>query len=476
MEKSVITRKINVLLLAIPVVLLFQQVVAGLRDPLEQIFQANTEMAVNIALFSLSAATLIPLAGFVESAVEELAELLGPFIGGLLHTTFGNVAELTIALSVLLSVSTANGSEIVQGSIAGVVIRNSLLFLGISTLLGAWRNGHMRFSAENASQYSTVHALAIVGLCLPTIANLVFGQKGEGEVMVLGRLPVSVLLGAVLFVSYVAYIIFAVFRFREGYNLVEEGKRKREIRRLLRRIQSGQNQARRGFLSWTQPDTSALFSQERQTAELRLLQQMGESAQLTSERSAKSQRAYPRAAMLEHRRQRREESGETKFLAEHKVWRGIIALLVLGIATAGVAAMSEHFAESVDELVSLNATLRGHEFFLGLILIPVLVGLVEFYGSIDAAQKNRIEITMAVTAGATIQMVLLVVPILVLVGHFTGHPLPLVFPRLDVLIFLASTFLFMLLSRDGEATWLEGVQLCTLWLLLAVTAAYLPQQ
>ena len=100
-------------------------------------------------------------------------------------------------------------------------------------------------------------------------------------------------------------------------------------------------------------------------------------------------------------------------------------MLVLGVATAGVAAMSEHFAGSVEEIVTQFAVLKQYEFFLGLILIPLLAGVVELYGSVGAARENRMEITMAVTAGATIQMILLVVPILVLVGLNTGHPLDL---------------------------------------------------
>jgi Ca2+:H+ antiporter len=83
------------------------------------------------------------------------------------------------------------------------------------------------------------------------------------------------------------------------------------------------------------------------------------------------------------------------------------------------------------------------------------------------------EITMAVTAGATIQMVLLVVPILVLTGLVTNHPLMLVFTPLNIIMFGAATFIFMLLGRDGESTWLEGVQLVTLWLLVAVIAVFL---
>src|SRR5215467_8356947 len=174
LEGAVITRKINVLLLAIPLVLFSSQI--------QKFIETSTGMSISEGVvsgitFALAALALIPLAGFVESAVEELAELLGPFVGGLLHTTFGNVAELTIGLAVLLSFANSGGAEIVEGSIAGVIIRNSLLFLGVSTLLGCFRNGHMKFNAENAGEYSTVFALAVVGLSIPTIVTLLSGHN-----------------------------------------------------------------------------------------------------------------------------------------------------------------------------------------------------------------------------------------------------------------------------------------------------------
>ena len=185
-------------------------------------------------------------------------------------------------------------------------------------------------------------------------------------------------------------------------------------------------------------------------------------------------RVYARAGMLEHKRRMRELRGEKGLFHTHPLLRGLAALLVLGIATAGVASMSEGFAHSVEEIIKANPSLDGYEFFLGLILIPVLAGMVELYGSISAARENRMEITMAVTAGATIQMILLVVPILVFVGLAAGNPLNLVFEPLNIIIFGAATFVFMLLSRDGESTWLEGTQLVTLWLLIAVVALFLP--
>jgi Ca2+:H+ antiporter len=455
LERSVWTRKVNIFLLFIPLVIfsawieehLLHETLAGLEEQ-------QRVLLVGGVIFLCAALSLIPLAGFLESAVEELAELLGEFLGGLLHTTASNVAELALALSVLTSFAGSRGSEIVLSSVAGVIVRNALLFLGIATLLGCWRNGKMRFSPEAAGEYSTVFALAVTGLSLPTLASFVVGASagaeggGGGEsagegLLVFGQIPFAVCIAVVLLVSYVAYLVFVVFKPRTGYNMA--GKRGKAA--------AAEDAAAGDSSILVAPDTQALFEEERASAETKL---------------------SARARLAAERRAAREESGEKRFLGEHKVARGLLAVLILGVAAAGVVVMSEHFADSVKEMVETNAGLRDYEFFLGLILIPVLAGVVELYGSVGMARRKKMDITMAITAGASIQMILLVVPILVLVGWFTGHPLGLVFTPLNVIIFGAATFAFMLLSRDGESTMLEGVQLVALWLLLAVIAIYLP--
>ena len=149
-----------------------------------------------------------------------------------------------------------------------------------------------------------------------------------------------------------------------------------------------------------------------------------------------------------------------------------MAFVVLVAAAAGVVFMSEAFAGSIEALIKQNAGLP--EFFIGLIIIPVLGGLVELVDAIEIARRGVMDVTMAMTAGGSVQMVLLVTPILVIVGYLTGHQLDLFFKPLEVIIFGAATFIYMLLSRDGESTLLEGLQLCFLWLLLAVVAFFLP--
>jgi Ca2+:H+ antiporter len=465
LESRVWKRKINLFLLAIPIILLSEQL------HLNEWISEHLGIPGEPVMLVIAALGLIPLAGFVESAVEELAELLGPFIGGLLHTTFSNIAELSIALFILLTFDAPEGPEIVLSSVAGVIIRNSLLFLGVATFLGCLKNGSMKFNAEHAGEYATVFALAVIGLSLPTVAALIQGassgggdgaeahvasalaaatphEGGPGELLVYG-IPLGTALAVVLLVSYVAYVMFAVFRVRNG--------------RPRRRIA-----ALGPAIALAQQDTQALFDPEREQAEERIRAEEEEERQLHPR--AQQARARRRAAAEERAR-----SGKAPSVLERsKALRGILAALILALATAGVFSLSEQFATAAEEF-SKNAALGpGFGFFFGLIVIPIVGGVVELYGTVGSAREKHMEIVMALTAGATIQMILFVVPILVLVGAAMGHPLDLVFKPIEIIIFGASTFAFMLLSRDGESSILEGVQLMTLWLLLAVTAFALP--
>ena len=255
----------------------------------------------------------------------------------------------------------------------------------------------------------------------------------------------------VLLVSYIAYVMFAVFRVRNG--------------RPRHRIA-----ALGPAIALAQQDTQALFDPERQQAEERIRKEEEEEEERRLHPRAQQARARRRAAAEERAR-----SGKPPSLLERsKALRGILAAIILALATAGVFALSEQFAHAAEEFSSSAALGPGFGFFFGLIVIPIVGGIVELYGTVGSAREKHMEIVMALTAGATIQMILFVVPILVLVGAYMNHPLDLVFKPIEIIIFGASTFAFMLLSRDGESSILEGVQLMTLWLLLAVTAFALP--
>jgi Ca2+:H+ antiporter len=454
-----VKRLVYLFLLGIPVVLYL-------------VYGAQESETTNVVIFVLAALSLIPLAGVVESAVEELAELLGQFVGGLLHTTFGNLAELAIGISIILASAhhaISNGPDIVRASIAGAVIRNSLLFLGVATILGCWRNGKMKFDAENASEYSTVFALAVIGLALPSVANLLHVASFSQE----NAVAPSIVVAAILLGTYIAYVLFAVFRVAESPNLRAVRQKRRQGRERSRKRAQRVRQYDEMPLP-APPDVNALFAEERARAEARLAEEgVDNRSPAVATEPPRRKRIDPKGMRLEAKKQERAERGEAEsgWLAWHPVVRGLAAVALLAVSATGVVVMSENFVHTIEPVAT--RFLSGNELFVGLIVIPVIGGVVELTGAVGTARRNRMEITMAVTAGASVQSMLFVAPVLVFVAALQGVHFTLIFQPLALLVFVASTFIFMLLGRDGESTWLEGVQLTAFWLLTASTAFFL---
>jgi Ca2+:H+ antiporter len=151
------------------------------------------------AIFICSALGLIPLAGLLGEATEELAERVGPKVGGFLNATLGNAAELIITVVA----RRAGEIELVKASITGSILGNLLLILGFSMLLGGLKNGLQRFDRDLAGLASTMMTLAVVGLVVPT---LFFNLHGEHVDMPLEYLSWGV--AAVLLVLYGLSVLF----------------------------------------------------------------------------------------------------------------------------------------------------------------------------------------------------------------------------------------------------------------------------
>jgi Ca2+:H+ antiporter len=128
--------------------------------------------ASDVWLFAASAVAIIPLAGLMGRATEDLAETLGPGIGGLLNATFGNAAELILALMALLR--GPHMYPLVKASITGSIIGNVLLVLGLSILAGGLYHKRQVFNRTAASMGATLLALACIGLLMPTLYYYVF--------------------------------------------------------------------------------------------------------------------------------------------------------------------------------------------------------------------------------------------------------------------------------------------------------------
>src|SRR4051794_1603436 len=161
-------------------------------------------------VFLASCLAVVPLAGMMGRATESLSETLGAGLSGLLNATFGNAAELIIAL-VALSKAGSNPEMylLVKASITGSIIGNILLVLGASVLAGGLRYQKQTFNRTAAGMGATLLALASVGLLLPTLHYRVAGAERTAEdVRVVEHLSEEI--AGVLLFTYALSLVFSL--------------------------------------------------------------------------------------------------------------------------------------------------------------------------------------------------------------------------------------------------------------------------
>ncbi|MBK9314840.1 MAG: calcium/proton exchanger [Acidobacteria bacterium] len=157
--------------------------------------------ANSIAIFVVSSLSIIPLAGWMGRATEHLAEKLGQGVGGLLNATFGNAAELIIALMAMRK----GLFDVVKASITGSIIGNILLVLGLSVLLGGLKYPRQIFNKTAATLGSTMLGLSAIGLLMPAVFHyLVVGKPNVREQ------DLSLEIAIVLFITYVLSLVFTL--------------------------------------------------------------------------------------------------------------------------------------------------------------------------------------------------------------------------------------------------------------------------
>ncbi|MBN1371777.1 MAG: calcium/proton exchanger [Anaerolineaceae bacterium] len=157
---------------------------------------------------------------------------------------------------------------------------------------------------------------------------------------------------------------------------------------------------------------------------------------------------------------------------QHKAEMSLTAsLLMLGLATAGVVWMSETLVGAVE---SVTATLGLSEFFLGIILIPIVGNVAEHLVAVTVAIRNKMDLSIEIAVSSSLQIALFVAPLLVFVSLAMGHPLTLVFNQFELLAVIAAVLVAALVSADGESNWLEGAALLAVYIILGIGFFLLP--
>jgi Ca2+:H+ antiporter len=153
-----------------------------------------------VAIFVTSALAIIPLAGWMGRATEHLAEKMGEGIGGLLNATFGNAAELIIALMALRK----GLFGVVKASVTGSIIGNILLVLGLSVLIGGLKFPRQVFNRTAAMLGSTMLALSAIALLMPAVFHHLVKDNPTAE------RDLSLEISIVLIITYALSLYFTL--------------------------------------------------------------------------------------------------------------------------------------------------------------------------------------------------------------------------------------------------------------------------
>src|SRR5262249_9608567 len=199
MLRAIFTSPLNVLLLAAPASWVAEEAIPG-----------------SPWVFITAAASLIPLAGLIGHGTQQLALRSGPAWGGVLNATFGNAAELIIALVALRS----GHIELVKASISGSIIGNLLLVLGLSFFVGGLGRKSQRFHRLAASNTAVMLFLAVVALVMPAVFDLALYGTLTAHPAALDRL--SFWTALVLIIAYGGSLTYAFTAQRDLFRVASE--------------------------------------------------------------------------------------------------------------------------------------------------------------------------------------------------------------------------------------------------------------
>ncbi len=317
-------------------------------------------------IFILSALAIIPLAGLMGEATEQISFYTGPKLGGFLNATFGNATELIISFFAL-----KNGLfDVVKASIAGSIIGNTLLVLGASMLIGGIKFKEQTFNKKVIDVSSSMLFFSVIGLSIPaifthTVSPELLNTKYEG---------LSLIVAVIMFIIYILSLVFTFFTHKDIYSV----------------------------------DNSE------------------------------------------------ENTEEAK-------WSVKKSILVLAVATILIAIESELLVGAVEPMTQ---SIGLSEFFVGIILVPIIGNAAEHSTAIVMALKNKMDVSVEIAIGSSLQIILFVAPILIFLSLlFT--PMSIVFNVFELVALIVSVIITNKVASDGKSNWLEGVQLLAVYLIIA---------
>jgi Ca2+:H+ antiporter len=145
--------------------------------------------------------------------------------------------------------------------------------------------------------------------------------------------------------------------------------------------------------------------------------------------------------------------------------------MIMAGAVVGLAIMSEFLVGTLD---AVGATFGLSEFFIGIILVPLIGNVAEHLVAVQVAMKNQMDLSLSIALGSSLQIALFVAPVLVFISLAMGHPMTLEFNNYEVIALFAASLVGAFVALDGRSNWLEGSMLLAVYGILALGFYFLP--
>ncbi|GFZ51835.1 Vacuolar Ca(2+)/H(+) exchanger [Saitozyma sp. JCM 24511] len=509
-----------------------------------------------VAVFITCLVAIVPLAGGLGFATEELALRVGEAWGGLLNASFGNAVELLIAILALVK----GEIDIVQASMVGSILGNILLVLGMSYFAGGLRFHEQMYAIPGAQMQISLLSITVMAIALPAAYHYAYpstqelvsatraGSAPEG-VELQNLLKMSRGLSFILLAVYAAFLCFQLYTHAYLFRIPRErqthplpgptpshervfpipdwvgsladssstsssastsqgghghgGHRRNPFRRMRRwsvrsrddeqRQQELQQQRRNESQEQIQSQLHTQTQRQRQGKQ-RDIERDGSGglpvpmtggkaitgatgatgARLTSANLRVNTQAQAKQYRTDPVVQRVLSSDDTDAGAEDDghaprhpqpliSWWFAIGLLTAMTALAGVTA--EFLVDSIDGLVATGNVSRE---FVGLILFPVIGNSVEHVTAVTVSVKDKLNLSMSIAVGSSIQVSLCILPVLVLIGWAIGQPMTLFFDVFETIALVISVLLVNFAISDGRTNYLEGFVMMMAFLSIAL--------
>jgi len=315
-------------------------------------------------IFVFSALAIIPLAGVMGESTEMISHYAGNRVGGFLNATFGNATELIIGFFAMR----AGLFDVVKASIAGSVIGNILLVLGLSMFVGGLKYKTQHFNQKVIDVTASMLLFAVIGLSIPAI----FTHTVDSSLLNTQYEGLSVVVAVIMFAIYILSLVFSFYSHKDLY------------------------------VTETEEETTAKWSLKK-------------------------------------------------------------SILILVVATVFIGLESEIFVGTVEPMTKAMGL---SEFFVGIILVPIIGNAAEHSTAVMMAVKNKMNVAVEIALGSSLQIILFVTPVLIFLSLFFT-PMSIVFNAFELVALIFSVLIANRLASDGESNWLEGVQLIAVYIIIA---------